>query len=138
MDEQAADAPEARAAYQPMIHDMPLGERPRERLKFYGAGALSTAELLAILLRVGVRGISAVNLAMGLLSRYGGLSGLVQASFAELEQVHGMGEAKVTQVKAALELGRRLVVESPQDRPQIGSPTWCWPRWACWSKSSCA
>ena len=122
MDEQPAHASEARSVYQPMINDMPLGERPRERLKFYGAGALSTAELLAILLRVGVRGISAINLAMQLLARYGGLSGLAQASFSELEQVHGMGEAKVTQVKAALELGRRLLVESPQDRPRISSP----------------
>jgi len=122
MDEQPTDTPQARTAYQPMINDMPLGERPRERLRFYGAGALSTAELLAILLRVGVRGVSAVNLAMHLLSRYGGLSGLAQASFDELEQMHGMGPAKVTQIKAALELGRRLVVESPQDRPRIGSP----------------
>jgi len=122
MDEQAANAQEARVSYQPMIHDMPLGERPRERLKVYGAGALSTTELLAVLLRTGVRGISAVNLAMQLMSQYGGLSGMVQASFAELEQVHGMGEAKVTAVKAALELSRRLLVESPEERPQIGSP----------------
>jgi DNA repair protein RadC len=109
-------------AYQPMIHDMPQGERPRERLLYYGAAALSTAELLAILLRVGVKGVSAVNLAMRLLSQYGGLSGLAQASFGELERAHGMGPAKVTQVKAALELGRRLMVESPLDRPKIGSP----------------
>ena len=122
MDEQPANAPQARVAYQPMIYDMPLGERPRERLQYYGAGALSTAELLAILLRVGVKGVSAINLAMQLLSRYGGLSGLVQASFDELGQTRGMGPAKVTQVKAALELGRRLVVESPLDRPRIGSP----------------
>jgi DNA repair protein RadC len=122
MDEQAANAQEARAVYLPMIHDMPPGERPRERLKVYGVGALSTTELLAVLLRTGVKGISALNLAMQLLSQYGGLSGLVQASFAELEQVHGMGEAKVTAVKAALELGRRLLIESPEERPQIGSP----------------
>jgi DNA repair protein RadC len=110
------------AAYQPMIHDMPQGERPRERLRYYGAAALSTAELLAILLRVGVKGVSAVNLAMRLLAQNGGLSGLAQASFGELERVHGMGPAKVTQVKAALELGRRLMVESPLERPKIGSP----------------
>jgi DNA repair protein RadC len=122
MDEQAATAPEARVAYQPMIHDMPAGERPRERLQYYGVGALSTTELLAILLRVGVQGVSAVNLAMGLLSRYGGLGGLVQASFAELEQTRGIGPAKITQIKAALELGRRLLIESPEERPQIGSP----------------
>jgi DNA repair protein RadC len=118
----AAETPEARAVYQPMIQEMPLGERPRERLLYYGAGALSTAELLAILLRVGVRGTSAVNLAAGLLARYGGLAGLAQAGFDELVNTHGMGPAKVTQVKAALELGRRLLVESPQERPRIGSP----------------
>ena len=115
------DRPE-RSAYQPTIREMPLGERPRERLQVYGAQALSTAELLAILLRVGVRGISAVNLAMHLLARYGGLSGLAQASFDELESAHGLGPAKVTQIKAALELGRRLMVESPLERPRIGSP----------------
>jgi len=122
MDEQAANAQKARAVYLPMIRDMPLGERPRERLQHYGVGALSTAELLAILLRIGVQGVSAVNLAMGLLSRYGGLGGLVQASFAVLEQTRGVGPAKITQIKAALELGRRLLIESPEERPQIGSP----------------
>jgi DNA repair protein RadC len=108
--------------YQPTIREMPLGERPRERLQVYGAQALSTAELLAILLRVGVKGVSAVNLAMRLLARYGGLSGLAQASFDELEGAHGLGPAKVTQIKAALELGRRLLIESPLERPKIGSP----------------
>ena len=117
MDDRAQDA-----AYQITIHDMPVGERPRERLQLYGAGALSTAELLAILLRIGAKGVSAVNLAMQLLAQYGGLSGLAQASFDELQRAHGMGPAKVTQLKAALELGRRLVVESPLERPKIGSP----------------
>jgi DNA repair protein RadC len=105
-----------------MVCDMPLDERPRERLQYYGAGALSSAELLAILLRGGVQGESVVHLAMRLLSRYGGLSGLAQASFGELVQMRGIGPAKVTQIKAAFELGRRLLVESPQERPQVRSP----------------
>jgi DNA repair protein RadC len=115
--------PEAeRVEYMPMVCDMPLDERPRERLQYYGAGALSSAELLAILLRGGVQGESVVHLAMRLLSQYGGLSGLAQASFGELTQMRGIGPAKVTQVKAAFELGRRLLVESPHERPQIRSP----------------
>jgi len=108
--------------YHPTIKDMPVGERPRERLQHYGAGALSTAELIAILLRSGVAGESVLRLAERLLVRYGGLTGLAQASFAELCQEKGIGPAKVTQIKAALELGRRLLVASPQERPQVRSP----------------
>ena len=108
--------------YHHTIKDLPLGERPRERLEHYGAGALSTSELLAILLRTGVAGESVLRLAERLLVRYGGLTGLAQASFAELCQEKGVGPAKVTQIKAALELGRRLLVASPQERPQVKSP----------------
>ena len=108
--------------YHPTIKDLPLGERPRERLEHYGAGALSTSELLAILLRTGVAGESVLRLAERLLVRYGGLTGLAWASFAELCQEKGVGPAKVTQIKAALELGRRLLVASPQERPQVKSP----------------
>jgi len=108
--------------YHPTIKDLPVGERPRERLEHYGAGALSTSELIAILLRSGVTGESVLRLAERLLVRYGGLTGLAQASFAELQQDKGIGPAKVTQIKAALELGRRLLVASPHERPQIKSP----------------
>jgi DNA repair protein RadC len=108
--------------YQPMIRDMPESERPRERLRSYGANALSTSELLAILLRTGVRGENVVQLAMRLLSDHRGLSGLAKASFDELEELKGVGPAKVTQLKAAFELGRRLLVEAPDERPQIRSP----------------
>ena len=108
--------------YQPMIRDMPESEKPRERLKNYGAGALSTSELLAIMLRIGTPGESVLRLAMRLLSEHHGLSGLAKASFSELESVKGVGPAKVTQLKAAFELGRRLLVEAPDERPQIRSP----------------
>jgi len=108
--------------YRLMIRDLPESERPRERLKNYGAGALSTAELLAILLRVGTRGENVINLAMRLLSQYGGLSGLAKASFPELEHTRGVGPTKVTQIKAAFELGRRLLVSAPDERPQVRSP----------------
>jgi DNA repair protein RadC len=108
--------------YQPMIRDMPESERPRERLRNYGAGALSSSELLAILLRTGVHGENVINLAMRLLSDYRGLSGLAKASFGELQTIRGVGPTKVTQLKAAFELGRRLLVEAPDERPQIRSP----------------
>ena len=110
-------------AYQPMIRDIPQSERPRERLNHYGASALSTSELLAILLRTGVTGENVIHLAMRLLSEYHGLSGLAKASFSELETIKGIGPAKVTQLKAAFELGRRLLVEAPDERPQIRSPS---------------
>ncbi len=108
--------------YRPMIRDLPVGERPRERLKHYGAGALSTGELLAIILRVGVHGESVIQVANRLLAQYGGLPGLARASFADLCAEHGVGEAKAAQLKAALELGRRLLVASPEERPQVTTP----------------
>jgi len=117
------EAPQDKEAeYRPMIRDMPHSERPRERLTKYGASALSTAELLAILLRVGVEGENVVSLGMRLLAQYGGLRGLAKARPAELESAKGVGPAKVTQIKAAFELGRRLLVEAPDERPQIRSP----------------
>jgi DNA repair protein RadC len=105
-----------------MIRDLPVDLRPRERLAYAGAGALSTAELLAIILRVGGKGENVIRMAERLLAQFGGIAGLAQAGFDELCRQHGMGEAKTTQIKAALELGRRLMAASPQDRPQVRSP----------------
>jgi DNA repair protein RadC len=108
--------------YHPTIHDFPLGERPRERLQYYGPTALSNAELLAILLRVGMPGENVVALSTRLLTQFGGLAGLARASFGELATIKGLGTAKTAQLKAAIELGRRLLVTSPDARPQITSP----------------
>lgn len=108
--------------YRPMIRDLPESERPRERLMNYGPGSLSNAELIAILLRIGVKGESAVRLGERLLTRFKGLRGLARASIQELCQVHGLGPAKAVQLKAALELGRRLLLTAPEDRPTITSP----------------
>lgn len=108
--------------YHPVIKDLPLGERPRERLLYAGAAALSSTELLAIILRVGVGGESVLSVAQRMLARFDGLAGLARASTAELTAVHGIGEAKVAQVKAAFELGRRLLVTAPVERPQVRSP----------------
>ena len=110
------------AAYIPTIKELPTSERPRERLLEFGPGALSTAELLAIILRTGTRDENVILLSHRLLAQFGNLAGLVQASTAEMIAARGLGPAKVAQLKAALELGRRMLVESPEERPQIRSP----------------
>ncbi|HHS96815.1 MAG TPA: JAB domain-containing protein [Chloroflexi bacterium] len=110
------------STYRPTIKDLPEQERPRERLHRLGPGALSTAELLAILLRTGVGGESALAMASRLLARYGGLAGLAKASLSQLEAERGVGLAKAAQIQAAVELGRRLMLAAPEERPQIRSP----------------
>ncbi len=110
------------AEYRPMIRDMPSSERPRERLRRMGASTLSNAELLAITLRTGAAGENVVAQATRLLSRFNGLTGLARASVGELCAEHAIGEAKATQVLAALELGRRLLATHPDERPCIRSP----------------
>ena len=106
-----------------MIRDLPADLRPRERLMYAGERALSTAELLAIVLRVGNRGESVIRMSERLLSEFDGVAGLAKADFDELCQVHGIGEAKAAQLKSALELGRRLLIAQPEERPQIRTPT---------------
>lgn len=108
--------------YHPRISDLPESERPRERLQDYGPGSLSTSELLAIIVRIGTKSESAINLGSRLLAHFGGLAGIARASFADLCKVHGLGPAKAAQIKAALELGKRLLVASPEERPQVKSP----------------
>lgn len=117
------DTHDAEIDYRLMIRDLPVDLRPRERLIFAGPAALSNAELLAIILRVGGRGENVIRMAERLLSQFDGVAGLAQASFDELCDAHGMGEAKAAQVKAALELGKRMLLASPQERPQVRSPT---------------
>ncbi|MGZ3646620.1 MAG: RadC family protein [Ktedonobacteraceae bacterium] len=112
----------ARLDYHTTVRELPSDERPRERLEHFGPQALSLAELLAIILRTGSRGDNALELANKLLSKYGGLPGLVRADFRELCAEHGMGEAKSAQVKATLELGRRLVLVQMDERYKITTP----------------
>ena len=112
----------ARLDYHATVREMPSHERPRERLEHFGAGALSLAELLAIVLRTGTRGDNALEMANRLLAKYGGLPGLVRADFRELCAEHGMGEAKSAQVKAALEIGRRLALVQVDARYKISTP----------------
>ena len=103
------------------ITDLATEERPRERLLHLGPQALAASELLAILLRVGVPGENAVQVGQRLLKNFGGISGLQRAPMEELCNQRGIGEAKAAQIKA-IELGRRLTLESPDERPVINSP----------------
>jgi DNA repair protein RadC len=111
---------ETQAAYR--ITDLTASDRPRERLAELGPQALSNAELLAILLRVGVQGENSVQLGQRLLMEFGGLNGLHRASFPEVCQQKGVGTAKAAQIKAAIELGLRLRMEAPEERPGVHSP----------------
>jgi DNA repair protein RadC len=104
------------------INDLPVDERPRERLSRLGPQVLSNAELLAILLRVGVPGENAVQVGQRLLSKYKNLAGLHRAPFEDLCDQHGIGEAKAAQIKAAIELGRRMAREPHEERITINSP----------------
>jgi DNA repair protein RadC len=104
------------------IKDLDHSERPRERLANMGAQVLSTAELLAILLRVGVEGENAIQVGQRLLQNFNGLAGLQRATYTEICAQHGIGAAKAAQIKAAIDLGRRLSAQSPEDRPIIHSP----------------
>lgn len=105
------------------IRDWPAAERPRERLAQQGAAALSDAELLAIFLRVGMRGKSAVDLARELLTSFdGSLARLAAASTQELAHLPGIGPAKAAQLAAALELARRALVDPLKARDAMASP----------------
>lgn len=108
------------AAVYRTIPELPVDLRPRERLKEHGEGALSSAELLAILLGSGTHQQSALSLAAELLSHNEGLRFLATSSFSELEQIKGLGMAKTARIKAALELGRRIAIQT-LNRPLIKS-----------------
>ena len=106
------------------ITDWPEGERPRERLLANGPEALSDAELLAIYLRVGVRGKSAVDLARELLQRFdGSLSRLAEGKLAEMAEISGIGMAKAAQLKASFELARRALTQEMATRDTFASPS---------------
>ncbi|AHK77975.1 hypothetical protein M911_00775 [Ectothiorhodospira haloalkaliphila] len=104
------------------ITDWPASERPREKLLAQGPEALSDAELLAIFLRTGVSGLTAVDLARDLLNRFGGLRPLLQADIKDFCSARGLGEAKYAQLQAVLEMGRRHLSESLKRGDAITSP----------------
>lgn len=105
------------------IHDLPLSERPRERLQKLGAEALSAQEILAVILGRGVAGESVMVTAQRLLSQFGNLKGIADASVEELSQVRGIGLAKAAQIKAAFELSSRLEgYAEAGDKPVVKTP----------------
>ena len=108
--------------YRLTIKNMPADLRPRERLREVGAGSLSAAELLAIILRTGTKDESVLELAHRILMDPRGLRFLAEAALDELCEIRGMGLAKAAQVKAALELGRRLACLDMELKPVINSP----------------
>lgn len=108
--------------YHPLIRDLPTNQRPRERLMQVGERAVSNSELIAIILRTGSGGESVLRLAERLLSQFQDLPGLSQATLEELQMVTGVGPAKAVEIKAALELGRRLTAVTPAERPKVIAP----------------
>lgn len=112
----------AEPGYRLMLREMAPDERPREKLKLRGPAALSDGDLLAIILNTGIRGETVTDLSQRLLAQYGGLRGLFRMEISELAAVRGLGDAKSVRLKAALELGRRLAVLSPEERPVVTSP----------------
>ena len=104
------------------ITDWPVDERPRERLLARGPAALSDAELLAIFLRVGVKGKSAVDLARDLIGRFGSLNGLFAVPLDDFAAVPGMGAAKYAQLQAVLEMARRALTEKMRQASAFSSP----------------
>ena len=104
------------------ITDWPAAERPREKLIELGADALSDAELLAIFLRVGVVGKSAVDLARDLLTQFGSLNGIFAATEHQLIKVHGIGTSKYVQLQAIFEMSRRALSEQLQQADVLASP----------------
>ncbi|MGM0653224.1 MAG: RadC family protein [Bacillota bacterium] len=105
-----------------MIRDLPLEERPREKLRTLGAGALSNVELLAILLRSGSKNESAVQMATRILAKVGTLRNLPDLSLEELQENKGIGPDKAVTIKAALELGSRLATTPRQVAESIVTP----------------
>jgi len=104
------------------ITDWPVHERPRERLLSQGAAVLSDAELLAIFLRMGVKGKSAVDLGRELIVTFGSLNRLFAATIDEFSAIHGMGPAKYTQLQAVLEMSRRALAEEMKQSSAFSSP----------------
>mgnify|MGYP001187258697 CR=1 FL=1 len=109
------------AAYR-TIREWAGDERPRERLLEHGPGALSHAELIAIVLRSGVPGENVVDMARNILDAHGGLGGLMRADLKALQRTRGLGPAKAAQLAAAIELGRRAQLTEPAERQLLTRP----------------
>jgi len=104
------------------IHDLPAQDRPRERLAMHGADKLSNAELIAILLRTGMKGMSAIHIAEQLLRQFGTLQNLANASLDELRKTRGIGRDKAVALKAAFTLARNMARELRHESPVLDTP----------------
>jgi DNA repair protein RadC len=104
------------------MHDLPMSERPRERLQKHGAEALSTAELLALIMGRGTRGQPVMLTAQKLLAKFGNLQNIGSASIEELSEIEGIGPAKACQIKAALELSKRMDAPDYKKGRPVKSP----------------
>jgi DNA repair protein RadC len=105
-----------------LLKDLPKDARPREKLLARGAGALSDAELLALLLRSGIRGKNVLMLAQELVDRFGGIAGLLHTSAEALKTIKGLGPAKRAELGAVLELSRRALVQRLEEKPLFSTP----------------
>ncbi|HGL5741203.1 TPA: DNA repair protein RadC, partial [Enterococcus faecium] len=102
-----------------LIKEVPTSSLPRERMEIYGAEALSDQELLAILLRTGQHPYSVMSIAGNLLKTFGGLASLRQATLHELEEIRGIGRVKAIEIKALIELGRRIQTDHERAAPPV-------------------
>jgi DNA repair protein RadC len=105
-----------------MLKDLPAAMRPREKLLAHGPSVLADVELLALLLRTGLTGTPVLQFAQGLLDRFHGLAGLLNAGLPALESVKGLGPAKRAEMVAVLELARRSLVQQMREQPLFDSP----------------
>jgi DNA repair protein RadC len=101
------------------VHDLPLSERPRERLLKLGSEALSAQEILALILGRGVKGESVMVTSQKLISQFGSLKGVANASVEQLDGITGIGPAKAAQIKAAVEFGKRLEADASEEPKRI-------------------
>jgi len=105
-----------------VLKDIPADARPREKLLQSGPGALADAELIALLLRTGLPGVSVLQLAQQMLDRFGGISGLLHAGVDDLKLIKGLGPAKRAEIAAVVELARRALVQELAQRPVFDRP----------------
>jgi DNA repair protein RadC len=105
-----------------VLKDIPAAARPREKLLAHGAAALADAELIALLLRTGLPGVSVLQLAQQMLDRFGGVPGLLRAGVNDLKAIKGMGPAKRAEIAAVIELARRALTQELAQRPVFDRP----------------
>lgn len=100
---------------EPMIRELSVSDRPREKMQRLGVKSLSNEELLAVFIRTGVKGKSAIKMGRDMLQRYGSLAHVGQLSLSEMQKFHGLGLAKASQLVAAFEMGRRVAQEQVRE-----------------------